>query len=120
MDRIRNGRSFVTRRVVARQSDGAILNLACSFQLHEKQADIQESKLPDDVGEPGSGTVEDWELLGRRVAHQSVGRSAIWLKVFDDLGDDRVKVHGVTGGPRTDFLKVSIAYSAQIIGSLYV
>ena len=88
VDRIRNGRSFVTRRVVARQSDGAILNLACSFQLHEKQADIQESKLPDDVGEPGSGTVEDWELLGRRVAHQSVGRSAIWLKVFDDLGDD--------------------------------
>ena len=30
---------------------------------------------------------------------------------LDDLGNDRVKVHGITGGPRTDFLKVSIAYS---------
>ncbi|MEM7415996.1 MAG: acyclic terpene utilization AtuA family protein [Gemmatimonadota bacterium] len=31
---------------------------------------------------------------------------------LDDLGDDRVRVHGVRGGPRTDFLKVSIAYSS--------
>ena len=31
---------------------------------------------------------------------------------LDDLGNDRVRVHGVKGGPRTDFLKVSIAYSA--------
>ena len=30
----------------------------------------------------------------------------------EDLGDDRVRVYGVKGGPRTDFLKVSIAYSA--------
>ncbi len=31
---------------------------------------------------------------------------------LNDLGDDRVRVHGVKGGPRTDFLKVSIAYSS--------
>ena len=31
---------------------------------------------------------------------------------LDDQGDDRVRVHGVTGGPRTEFLKVSIAYSS--------
>ena len=30
---------------------------------------------------------------------------------LDDLGDDRVRVRGVRGGPRTDFLKVSIAYA---------
>jgi len=30
---------------------------------------------------------------------------------LDDLGNDRVRVHGVKGGPRTDFLKISIAYS---------
>ncbi|MEQ8330816.1 MAG: acyclic terpene utilization AtuA family protein [Longimicrobiales bacterium] len=30
---------------------------------------------------------------------------------LEDLGNDRVKVHGVTGGPATDFLKVSIAYA---------
>ena len=35
VDRIRNGRSFCTRRVVARQSIGAILNLEASFQVPE-------------------------------------------------------------------------------------
>lgn len=30
---------------------------------------------------------------------------------LDDQGNDRVRVHGIKGGPRTDFLKVSIAYS---------
>ncbi len=29
-----------------------------------------------------------------------------------EAGKDRVRVHGVTGGPRTDMLKVSISYSA--------
>lgn len=31
---------------------------------------------------------------------------------LDDRGDDRVCVHGITGRARTDFLKVSIAYSS--------
>ena len=37
-----------------------------------------------------------------------------------DLGGDRVRVSGVTGGPRTDLLKVSIAYHAgfKATGSL--
>ncbi len=78
----------MTRRVVARQSEGAILNLSCSFQIREDQAEVQESSLPDDVGDPGSGSVEDWDLLGRRVAHRSTGRSAIWLRVLGDIGDD--------------------------------
>lgn len=87
VDRIRDGRSFVTRRVVAHQSEGAILNLSCSFQMTEEQVDIQESVLPTDVGDPGSGAIEDWDLIGRRVAHLSIGRSAIWLRVLQDLGD---------------------------------
>ena len=35
VDRIRDGRSFTTRRVVARQAVGAILNLEASFQRDE-------------------------------------------------------------------------------------
>ncbi len=31
---------------------------------------------------------------------------------LEELGGDRVRVDGVTGGPRTDFLKVSIAYAS--------
>ena len=38
VDRVRNGRSFTTRRVVARQSAGAILTLECSFQRDEDGA----------------------------------------------------------------------------------
>src|SRR5215207_2343103 len=35
VDRQRNGRSFVTRRVVARQAVGAILTMSVSFQVDE-------------------------------------------------------------------------------------
>jgi hypothetical protein len=39
---------------------------------------------------------------------------------LDDLGGDRVRVHGITGGPETDKLKVSIAYSSgyKAVGTL--
>jgi hypothetical protein len=39
---------------------------------------------------------------------------------LDEAGDDRVRVHGITGGPATDKLKVSIAYRAgyKAVGSL--
>ncbi|HEX4934312.1 MAG TPA: acyclic terpene utilization AtuA family protein, partial [Gemmatimonadaceae bacterium] len=39
---------------------------------------------------------------------------------LEDLGQDRVRVHGITGGPATDKLKVSIAYRAgfKAVGTL--
>jgi hypothetical protein len=39
---------------------------------------------------------------------------------LEDAGDDRVRVHGISGGPATDKLKVSIAYRAgfKAVGSL--
>ena len=77
VDRIRNGRSFCTRRVVARQSIGAIFNLAASFQVDEDEADVQAVTL-----DPGAGHPDD---------HLSDG----WSHVFDRkpvgagrLGDD--------------------------------
>ena len=90
VDRIRNGRSFMTRRVVARQSEGAILNLSCSFQIREDQADVQESTLSTDLGGVGGGTNEDWGMLERRGVCQEVGRTAAWLRVVGPLGDDPV------------------------------
>jgi Acyclic terpene utilisation family protein AtuA len=39
---------------------------------------------------------------------------------LEDLGQDRVRVHGITGGPATDKLKVSIAYKSgyKAVGTL--
>jgi len=53
VDRIRDGRSFTTRRVVAIQHGRAIFNLAASFQIHESGPDHQDPMPtvpdPDDV-----------------------------------------------------------------------
>ncbi len=46
VDRLRNGRSFCTRAVVARQSGGAILHLSCSFQTTEHDAEVQTARMP--------------------------------------------------------------------------
>ncbi len=46
VDRIRDGRSFTTRRVVAIQHGKAIFNLQASFHLHESGLD-HEDPMPD-------------------------------------------------------------------------
>ena len=93
VDRIRNGRSFVTRRVVARQSSGAILNLDASFQTAEDQVDVQAVDLPDDVDPPESVGNDTWgPLIDRRTVLRNTGqgRCAVWMRVVDDLGEDPV------------------------------
>lgn len=53
VDRIRDGRSFTTRRVVAIQHGKAIFNLAASFQVHEDGPDhameMPEVPAPEDL-----------------------------------------------------------------------
>jgi acyl-CoA thioesterase-2 len=51
VDRIRDGRSFATRRVVAIQHGKAIFNVQASFHVHEDGFDHQ-APMPDDVPEP--------------------------------------------------------------------
>jgi len=52
VDRIRDGRSFATRRVVARQQRKAVFNLAASFQVPELGFDHQ-SAMPSVPGPDG-------------------------------------------------------------------
>jgi len=94
VDRIRNGRSFVTRRVVARQAVGAILNLEASFQREEDSADVQTLAAPD-VPRPDELEPDSWSrLFDRRMIPQDrlappavgAGRSTGWLRVIEDLG----------------------------------
>lgn len=92
VDRIRNGRSFLTRRVVARQSGGAILNLSSSFQVPESVADVQTEvapPLPDPLTLPNDA----WSpLIDRRFAPSPIapGRVGAWMRLTEDLGDDPV------------------------------
>ena len=52
VERLRDGRSFSTRQVVARQSAGAILNLSVSFQIEEDEADDSWRRFPTTCPRP--------------------------------------------------------------------
>lgn len=54
VDRIRDGRSFVTRRVVATQRGKAIFNMACSFHKEEDGLEHQMPMPTEGVPEPES------------------------------------------------------------------
>lgn len=100
VDRIRNGRSFATRRVVARQSVGAILNLEASFQREEESADIQTVTFPENLPPPSAVAATSWSsFFDRRFLPDGslaeppgsgAGRVAAWMKVTSDLGDDQL------------------------------
>lgn len=96
VDRIRNGRSFATRRVVARQAVGAILNLEASFQREEESPAVQsiampEVRGPDDLAETAWSDrfcrrdvpANEFDDHGRPGA----GRVIRWVKLNEPLGE---------------------------------
>jgi acyl-CoA thioesterase-2 len=90
VDRIRNGRSFSTRRVVARQSAGAILTLACSFHKPEQGASTQTSIFPADVPRPDALKVEydAGALRAEAPGTTDPPRSQVWVRYPGALPDD--------------------------------
>jgi acyl-CoA thioesterase-2 len=90
VDRVRNGRSFSTRRVVARQSGGAILTLGCSFQVDEGGPDAQSAVFPTDLPSPDSLAI-DWDAGAQRLdvpVHEAPPRSRVWTRYPLPLGED--------------------------------
>jgi acyl-CoA thioesterase-2 len=112
VDRIRDGRTFATRRVVAIQHGQAIFNLACSFHVEEEGLDhskeMPEVPGPDELPAPGEVAedrrpnsplkfLEDHGLDIRFVAgppwtRDSVpqAREQVWMRTREPLGDDPV------------------------------
>jgi acyl-CoA thioesterase-2 len=94
VDRIRDGRSFITRRVVARQSAGAILNMSASFQLREEAAETQTVHAPQVPGPDGSREAATWSTIfdrrsvRRRDIDPADPRQCAWFKIKDGLPDD--------------------------------
>ena len=111
VDRIRDGRSFVTRRVVARQDGEAIYNLSASF--HRVEDGFSHQAAMPDVPSPGEAprpenfglTSRDylpawWELTGvpMEIRHLTgpddwkpgVSHRQMWIKANGSLPDDPV------------------------------
>ena len=100
VDRIRNGRSFSTRRVVARQAIGAILNLEASFHVLEPGADVQTVPMDPKMPRPHELASDAWsDSFDRRSVPDGVladeprtgtGRSAAWMRVTAPLTDEEL------------------------------
>ncbi len=110
VDRIRNGKSFSTRRVVARQDDGAILNLEASFQHHEDSSDLEMVRYQHSLPAPDTIDETHWSTFlqrrtvpsaalteanargndGTGVIRDGNGRTAAWLRVKDSLGESEL------------------------------
>jgi acyl-CoA thioesterase-2 len=93
VDRVRNGRSFMTRRVVARQSYGAILTLEASFHLDEPGPDVETVRAPSGVPGPDELPERGWGwMLERREVPTTPGegRALTWVRADDSVGEDPV------------------------------
>jgi acyl-CoA thioesterase-2 len=90
VDRIRNGRSFLTRRVIARQAVGAILNMSSSFHLPEAGAEVQTEDMPR-VPTPDELGRDSWSpFIERCLLRDDIGpgRVGAWMRLTEDIGDD--------------------------------
>jgi len=89
--RSREGRSFVTRTVVARQEVGVILTMSMSFQAPEAGHDVQMVQRPD-IQLPGELIDSSWSpMFDRRFAEArgaAKGKGVAWLRLHDPIGDD--------------------------------
>jgi acyl-CoA thioesterase-2 len=116
VERIRDGRSFCTRRVVARQHGRAIFYMTASFQVAEEGLEHQDRMPPvpppqdtpdlaDIVARRSPEAAEhwkrEWAALGLKYVGDSSARggipgdeqpaqSRLWLRICGDLPDDPV------------------------------
>jgi acyl-CoA thioesterase II len=88
VDRVRNGRSFCTRRATARQSVGVILEMTASYQVDEDAPQVQTALMPD-VGAPDDLADDSWSpIFHRRMVPQTPGVATSWLRLADAVGED--------------------------------
>lgn len=94
VERVRDGRTFTTRQVVAYQAGGAILNLIASFQGDEPGVDVQDVRPPSDVPAPDEVAEEPTDLFIERrtvrLVREPLPQYVAWARVVTDIGDDPV------------------------------
>jgi acyl-CoA thioesterase II len=86
---LREGRSFSTRRVVAKQNDDVMASMAVSFQVDESSPDISAIAMP---ARPHWTTLPThaWSPLVTRhfIPLDETGRASAWMKIDEKLPDD--------------------------------
>ena len=91
VERLRDGRSFSTRRVVAFQGGEAIASTTASFQVAEDSPDLSTAVAP---AHPEREALKrhDWGPWARRhwIPIDEIGRAAAVIEVPEELGDDPV------------------------------
>lgn len=117
VDRIRNGRSFCTRRVVARQAVGAILNLEASFQAPEDTGSVTTFGL-DPVPGPDELVDDSWTPMFERrfvPGTDARGRARAWFRMVDPVGEDPL-LHTLALAYLSDDLPTDAVFRVQPLG----
>ena len=90
VERIRDGKSFSTRRVMARQAGGVILNLEASFQREETSIDFHPRQMPLHIPKPEDLLDDSWSPLFERRWVPSDGRAMAWVRVRTGIGSNQL------------------------------
>lgn len=92
VDRVRDGRSFSTRQVVASQAQGPICTVMASFHRPEQEQDLQTERPPADVPRPDELDDDETPLFFRSRARRGRTGEALdaWMRATTGFGDDPV------------------------------
>jgi acyl-CoA thioesterase-2 len=112
VERIRDGRSFATRQVVASQSHSEILRAAMSFHAAPTDPFVPRNSFPD-VASPETVADASWSpTFERRVVSEEDGRIAGWLRIPATPTDDDVRAAAALAF-MSDDLPISAVRSQQ-------
>ncbi len=92
VERVRDGRSFATRRVVAGQDHGEVLHLSASFQRDEDGPDVSPCEAPVGMADPADLPDTGWGgVLRRRPELDDGPHQRLWIAMIGEpSGDDRL------------------------------
>lgn len=107
VDRIRDGRSFSTRRVVAKQAGGAIFNLSASFHRIEPDEEFARPVDISDVPRHEDCELEVWDDISPiyLVPDTPPGRAKAWCKiVIPERLPDNEHLHAIAVAYASDHI----------------
>lgn len=99
VDRIRDGRSFTTRRVVARQAGEAIFNLAIS--CHDDEPSVSHQLDAEIPGEPSGESHEEGIRRGLRGLGIELSREDFGFGAFEVLSEGGLDMNATPARPPT-------------------